>query len=165
MKKTILFLLGSLGVASGGMAQHLSPNVIAVSGGTARTPTMTLEWTLGESVIESAATSNRLYTQGFHQPILQVSESETGSDANYTFTVAPNPVASYLNISIKAPESTPLQLVLTDLNGHQYNYPLVPAGTKSTQIDMTQFPAGMYLLRISKAEGAFLKSYKVVKDQ
>ena len=167
MKKPLLLLFGSLGLSSVGMAQRLSPSVVAVSGGTARTPTMTLDWTLGELVVETATTPDRLYTQGFHQPTLQVSEQPglTGADADYQFTVAPNPVASYLTIGITAPESSALALLLTDMNGRQYNLPVVPASTKSTQIDMTLFPAGMYLLRIGKADGPPLKAYKIIKVQ
>lgn len=166
MKKIVLVLYG-VGVSSVAVAQQLSPSVVAVSGGTARTQTMTLEWTVGESFVETATTSTRLYTQGFHQPLLQVSEqaSVTDADEGYKFTVAPNPVVSYLRIDITAPESSPLQLVLTDMRGYQYNLPLLPASTTSTQIDMTVYPAGMYLLRIGKADGPLLKTYKVVKTQ
>ena len=166
MKKALLVLSG-LCLSSAGIAQRLSPSVVAVSGGTARTQTMTLDWTVGESVVETATTSTRLYTQGFHQPTLQVSEQPnvTDADAGYKFTVAPNPVASYLRVDITAPESSPMQLMLTDLRGHQYNFPLLPASTTSTQIDMTAYPAGTYLLRIGKADGPLLKSYKIVKTQ
>jgi hypothetical protein len=127
---------------------------------------MTLEWTLGESVVETATAPDRLYTQGFHQPTLQVIEqvNKADSDAGISFTVAPNPVASYLTIGITAPQSDPLQVLLTDLAGRQYSLPLVPASTISTQIDMTSYPAGTYLLRIGKADGPMLKSYKIVKS-
>jgi Secretion system C-terminal sorting domain len=167
MKKTILLLLSGLGLASVGMAQRLSPSVLAVSGGTARSQTMTLDWTLGETIVETATTSGRLYTQGFHQPLLQVSEqpNQVNAEVGYQFTVAPNPVASYLTVGITAPESTAFQLLLTDMNGRQYDLPIVPESTKSTQIDMTPFPAGMYLLRIGKADGPILKTYKIVKVQ
>ena len=166
-KLSIIPLLVGLGVPCLGFSQSLSPSVVAVSGGTIRTQTMTLDWTLGESVVETATTPDRLYTQGFHQPTLLVSEQPNlvDADAGYQFTVAPNPVASYLKIDITAPESSPLQLLMTDLLGRQYNLPVVPASTKSTQIDMTLFPAGTYLLRIGKADGPLLKSYKIVKAQ
>ena len=167
MKKISLLLLSGLGLASVGMAQRLSPSVLAVSGGTARSQTMTLDWTLGETVVETATTSGRLYTQGFHQPLLQVSEqaNQAKAEAGYQFTVAPNPVASYLTLGITTPESTALQLLLTDMNGRQYELPIVPASTLSTQVDMTLYPAGMYLLRIGKADGPILKTYKIVKIQ
>ncbi len=166
MKKIVLILYG-VSVYSVGIAQCLSPSVVAVSGGTARTQTMTLDWTLGESVVGAVTTSTRLFTQGFHQPILQVSEqmSVVDTDAGYKFTVAPNPVVSYLNIAITAPENSPMQLMLTDLRGYQYSFLLLPASTRSTQIDMTAYPAGAYLLRIGKADGPLLKSYKIVKIQ
>lgn len=166
MKKSLLLLFG-MGLSAAGVAQRLSPSVVAVAGGTATTQTMTLDWTVGESVVETATTSSRLYTQGFHQPMLQVSEQPglTGDAAGYTFTIAPNPVATYLTLGITAPESSPLQLLLTDMNGRQYSLPIVPANTTSTQVDMTTFPAGVYLLRIGKPDGPQLKAYKVLKAQ
>lgn len=169
-QKSGLLLAGSLALSSVSIAQQLSPSVVATSGGTIRTQTMTLDWTLGEAVVETATVSERLYTQGFHQPLLQVSEQPNrislfGVDADYSFVVAPNPVTSHLTISITAPESSPLQVLLTDMKGVQYTFPVVPADTKSTQLDLTAFPAGMYLLHIGKTDGPRLKSYKVVKIQ
>ena len=163
----MLVLFGSLVLATGSMAQRLSPSVLAAGGGSARTATMSLDWTVGEAVVETATTSARLYTQGFHQPLLQVSEQPGLRDeaAGYSFTVAPNPVATDLTLSITAPESSPLRLMLTDMNGRQYNLPIVPANTTSTQIDMTTFPAGIYLLRIGKTDGPQLKAYKILKAQ
>lgn len=163
----MLVLFGSLALTTGGMAQRLSPSVLAAGGGSARTATMSLDWTVGESVVGTVTASDRLYTQGFHQPLLQVSEQPNlpDADAGYKFTVAPNPVVSSLRIDITAPDSGLLQLLLTDLRGHQYSFPLLPANTTSTQIDMTAYPAGTYLLRIGKADGPLLKSYKIVKAQ
>ena len=167
MKKTLLLLLYSLGFASGGLAQHLSPSVVATDGGFARTQTMTLEWTLGESVVETHRAADRLYTQGFHQPVLQVTEqpARLGSEVVQEFTVAPNPVTSHLTITPSSPQPTPLQLRLTDLRGHQHVLPDLPMSAESIQVDMTRFPAGTYLLHISKDTSTRLKSYKVVKTQ
>ena len=167
MRKKYLLLLGGLGLSLTGVAQRLSPSVLAVSGGTATTQTMTLDWTLGEAVVETSYTPERLYTQGFHQPLLQVSElqNQINPDAGYTITVAPNPVTSYLTVGITAPQEDPLQLRLTDLNGRQYTLPILPATTRSTQVDMTQFPTGTYLLHINSVDGRLLKSYKIIKAQ
>lgn len=152
------------------MAQQLSPSVLAAAGGTAHSPTISLEWTLGEAVVETHTTPDRLYTQGFHQPLLHISEQPDktalfGVDATYSFTVAPNPVASHLTLAITSPEEKPLLLRMTDINGRHYDLPTVPPNTKSTQIDMTLFPAGTYLLHIGKVDGSMLKSYKIVKAQ
>jgi len=91
--------------------------------------------------------------------------NQISTEAGYQFTVAPNPVTSYLTVGITTPESTALQLLLTDMNGRQYDLPIVPASTTSTQIDMTLYPAGMYLLRIGKADGPVLKAFKIIKIQ
>ena len=170
MMKKHLLVFGMLSLPLAGMAQQVSPSVLAAGGGTARTQTMALDWTLGELVVETVTTPDRLYTQGFHQPLLQVIELDnpsalSGGDVAFTFTVAPNPVASYLTVGITAPEDASFQLRLTDLNGRQYGLPAMPAAIRSTQIDMTQFSAGMYLLHISKADGQLLKSYKIFKAQ
>jgi hypothetical protein len=150
------------------MAQRLSPEVLSVGGGIAKSASLSLEWTLGESVVETHYATDRLYTQGFHQPTLYVTEQVadlTGTDGKLQFIVAPNPVTSHLTVTVSSAQETPLQLWLTDMAGHQYPLPNLPATVESTQVDMTRFPAGTYLLHISRDTGARLKSYKVLKTQ
>ena len=55
-----------------GLSQRLSPEVLAVGGGIDKNGSLSLEWTLGEAVIETVSLSDRIYTQGFHQPMLVV---------------------------------------------------------------------------------------------
>ena len=165
MIRLLLLLFGSLGLSSGGLAQQLSPSVMATAGGFARSQTMTLEWTLGESVVETHATGDRLYTQGFHQPMLRVTEQVAENDAAQEFMVAPNPVSAQLTVTAKYARETPLQLQLTDVTGRQFALPYLPATAESMQVDMTRFPAGTYLLHIGTETGKALKTYKVIKDQ
>lgn len=165
MNRLTLLILSGLGVSSGGLAQQLSPSVMATAGGVARSQTMTLEWTLGESVVETHQATDRLYTQGFHQPTLHVTEQLVGSDAGYEFMVAPNPVSSHLTVTAKHVREVPLQLQLTDMTGRQFALPYLPATAESMQVDMARFPAGTYLLHIGTDAGPTLKTYKVVKDQ
>ncbi len=92
MTKICILLGAALSLPLAGMAQQLSPSVLAASAGTISTQTMVLDWTLGELVVETATSPDRLYTQGFHQPLLQVSELDNqtalaGVDATYTFTI------------------------------------------------------------------------------
>lgn len=167
MKITILVLFGSLALATGSLAQRLSPSVLAAGGGSARTATMSLDWTVGEAVVGTGRTAGQLYSGGFHQPLLQVSEQQnlTRLDAEYRFTVAPNPVVAWLNVTISTPKPMPLYLTLADLTGRSYDLPVIPANTASTQIDMTAYPAGTYLLRIARDGGESLKTYKILKTQ
>jgi hypothetical protein len=126
---------------------------------------MSLDWTVGEAVAGTEQTTGQLYTQGFHQPLLQISEQQnlTSLDAQYRFTVAPNPVVAWLSVTISTPEPMPLYLTLADLTGRRYDLPVIPANTASTQIDMTAYPAGTYLLRIARDGGGPLKTYKIIK--
>jgi hypothetical protein len=72
-------------------------------------------------------------------------------------------VVAWVSVTIATPEPMPLQLTLADLTGRRYNLPVIPANTASTQIDMTAYPAGTYLLRIARDGGEPLKTYKIVK--
>lgn len=168
MIKPLLLAVISLGLSSGGLAQQLSPSVVATDGGFAQGQTMTLAWTLGESVVETHYATDRLYTQGFHQPMLQVAEQSAPASVGNgepRFVVAPNPVTSHFTVTAGFARETPFQLRLTDLTGRQYLLPDLPATTESLQVDMSGFPAGTYLLHISKDNGSRLQSYKVIKSQ
>jgi len=165
MNRLTFLVLSGLAISSGGLAQQLSPSVVATAGGVARAQTMTLEWTLGESVVETHQATDRLYTQGFHQPTLHVTEQLVGSDAVQEFMVAPNPVSSHLTVTAKYVREAPLQLQLTDMTGRQFALPHLPATAESMQVDMTRFPAGTYVLHIGTDTGTTLKTYKVIKDQ
>lgn len=138
---------------------------MAAAGGFARSQTMTLEWTLGESVVETNSAADRLYTQGFHQPVLHVTEQVVGNDGAQDFMVAPNPVSTHLTVTAKYARETPIQLQLTDVTGRQFTLPYLPATAESMQVDMARFPAGTYVLRIGTETGKTLKTYKVTKDQ
>ena len=165
MRKAFL-LLFSMGLPAGVVAQTLSPSVLAVAGGSARTQTMLLDWTLGEAVVGTATTTTQRYTQGFQQPSLHVSEQPDSAEpeAGYRFSVAPNPVETFLTLTMTTPDNTALQVMMTDMAGRQYHATALPVNTTTTQVDMRAFPAGVYLLRIGKADGAPLKAYKILKS-
>ena len=70
-------------------------------------------------------------------------QNRTRLAAEYRFTVAPNPVVTWLSVTIFTPEPMPLYLTLADLTGRRYSLPVIPANTASTQIDMTVYPVGI----------------------
>ncbi|MFA6260574.1 MAG: gliding motility-associated C-terminal domain-containing protein [Bacteroidia bacterium] len=53
-------------------AQFISRAVISSAGATANAPGMSMDWTIGEVIVETAAGTNHMLTQGFHQPDLLV---------------------------------------------------------------------------------------------
>lgn len=68
----IWLLLSLIFISRYSDAQSLSPTVVASQGGYFSTPTVSIEWTLGEVMSETFDAQNHFLTQGFHQPnILQ----------------------------------------------------------------------------------------------
>jgi hypothetical protein len=80
--------------------QRFEPEVIANDGGNNILGDMQVEWTLGETAIESVTNKDRLYTQGFHQPLIVLSrKNEIVIEDDIKITAAPNPVEHILTVS------------------------------------------------------------------
>lgn len=168
MKKALYFISFGFVLSSAALAQTKGPSVIAAAGGSARTPTMNLDWTLGEPAVGTVhTTSQLLFTQGFHQPVLQVTEQPGPalSQEPGQFVVAPNPVTAFLTVTATQTRQEVLQLKLMDMAGRQFTLPDLDVSETSTQVDMTAYPAGTYLLRIGTRNGVPFTTYKVVKVQ
>lgn len=155
------------------MAQRLTPSVLATAGGQHQTNTISLEWTLGEAVVETTRLPNYVYTQGFHQPTLQVTEQVNPllTDSDYLIQVFPNPVEAILTVRIEVQEGSlvskseeKLLLNLTDLSGKSLQTKVAYLVNESAQLNMADLPAGVYVLYIQKAMGAPVKAYKVLKN-
>lgn len=152
--------------------QKLSPEVISSAGDISKMASISLEWTLGETVIESSKTADKHYTQGFHQSYLKVinlfsdkNESLTSDDI---MTVYPNPVESILEIKIATDNLLPekigkVNLFLIDILGQQLLVQKTNEKSGSTFVDMTAFPSGTYFLKAQKENGLLLKSFKIIK--
>lgn len=160
----LLFLISHYSIC-----QKLSPEVISSAGDVSKTASVSLEWTLGETVIESSKTANKHYTQGFHQTYLKVfSANNEGLVLDYNMTVFPNPVEGTLEIKILN-ENSPhdnigkIDLFLIDIRGLQISIQKINDKSGSTFLDMTALPSGTYFLKAQKENGLLLKSFKIVK--
>jgi hypothetical protein len=169
---SILSCFLSIFISNYTFCQKLSPEVISSAGDVSKTASISLEWTLGETIIESSKTINKHYTQGFHQSYLKVmsvtppnSESLT---SDYNMTVFPNPVQAILEVKIST-ENLPkdevgkVDLFLIDILGQQLLVQKASEKPGSTFVDMTDFPSGVYFLKAQKENGLLLKSFKIIK--
>ncbi len=163
MKRHVIPLLLGLTLPAMGFAQRLSPSVMATAGGQDKNEQLSLEWTLGESFVETVSLPNRIYTQGFHQPMLRV-EDLPQLTSPYRVRIAPNPVAAILNVAIDAEEDTKFQLNLTDMTGRTFYTKSAAVQPDPIQVDMKALPAGVYLLQVATQEGQPVKTVKVVKQ-
>lgn len=83
--------------------------------------------------------------------------------AQVFFTVYPNPVIDLVNITFLTSEkTTDTYLTLRDINGKSLVHNKINNRSQNHQINMTGFPAGIYLLSYEKS-GKILQSEKIVK--
>jgi hypothetical protein len=163
MKKTKLIIAGLLAISSATIAQELSPHVIGSAGGIGRTEKISLEWTLGESNVQSVQTRDNLFTEGYQQPYLKVLGVQKEMPENYQIVVAPNPVKSILSFKIYADEESVVSLRLTDLNGKVLYLNKANSKLDSKEIDMSDYLAGIYVLNIRNSSGSINRTYKISK--
>ena len=165
--KLFLFLFGIFPAAMI-HSQQLSPTVISAAGDVSKAAGISLEWTLGETTIESLSTADRLYTQGFHQPLLIARTFLINSAqllTGYKITVAPNPVQSVLTATISSPLEEKVFLTLIDFSGRRYQLQTVNAKSAIAKVDMAGMIAGIYLLEVRKESGQLIQSFKIIKGQ
>ncbi len=156
-KDTKMFLVASVLSANICTAQ----TVISSAGAIDKTNTITIEWTLGETSVESAVSG--LIYEGYHQPVLKVTPSEKDpSDSEDRFVIAPNPVSSFLNFKSFSVENADIKILLTDLTGKFIS--LTNATTNdSKNIEMSQLKSGTYLLMVKDSKGNVIKTFNVIK--
>lgn len=141
-------------------AQSLSPEVISSAGGKMQNSTISLDWTLGETAVARWNTPNGFTTEGFHQPILQV--TLLPEYASPKVSIAPNPVQSTLNVLIKEPFQKTLFGQLVDVQGRV----LVQRANLTlgnTEFNLSNLAAGVYFLQVLEKNGKTVEAFKVVK--
>lgn len=137
---------------------NVTPDVVATAGDSHSSSTLNVDWTLGEIAVESFA-GTIVLTQGFHQPALSAATSIDDLAASFgTIDVYPNPTESTLYIERE--KAADMQLVLLDLKG-SIMLQTTLSSTSST-LDLSLFPSGIYVLRLSDGERA-AQSLKIVK--
>jgi hypothetical protein len=157
-------------------AQSLSPSVISPDGGVDRNSVIQLEWTLGEPAIQNKNTGERMYTEGYHQPIVRVEEITLTSphqitagnafiEKNDEIQIHPNPVTSVLNVTFAFRETKSIQLHLLRYDGSILQSKMIETGTGNLEINMTDLPEGLYLVQFMSADGLFQRAFKIIKIQ
>ena len=169
-KKLLIFLIGLLFTTSG-FAQTLSPSVLATDGAISHGKTITLEWTLGEAAVQTIRSPDGLLTEGFHQPTILIEDLEVASPnidtkvhtGELQVTLAPNPVKSILHLSIRSELDETGIVQVVDLWGKTLKQIETNLSFETSDIDLTNLPAGMYMLYLRKQDGTFLKTFKITK--
>jgi hypothetical protein len=115
MKKTIIPILGMLGLSAGASAQtaELQRSVIASTGGSAQVNNTVVQYTIGDVLVEAISNSPLLITQGFQQPEIIGKDFVASEPFVQSFIVYPNPATGSTNLEFDLirDETVAIQLV------------------------------------------------------
>jgi hypothetical protein len=157
-----------LGTSLSAIGQQKSPSVIAAAGDRSKAGNIVLEWTVGEMAIETIATRSGMYTQGFHQPVLQIEKQNHRDNivqTNHSILVYPNPTTAIINIQLNKASETPLVVSFMDVTGKLLLTNTIPANSRLEKINVSRYTQGTYVLRITDATGTLQGEYKIIKAQ
>jgi hypothetical protein len=156
--KTLLLFLFMISTVTSITAQQ----VVASSGNTATAGGYTVDWTLGEPVIETISGSNNILTQGMHQPNLVVTSLQDLTFPGLEVKVYPNPTGRFLRIEVIQTENDVFHYELSDITGRRILMKKMQA--QSEEIDMSSYVSGTYLLQVLNSRLEHVKVCKIIKN-
>lgn len=158
-RKTLIPFFALLFLFSTGIrAQQL----VASGGASHEGSSISLSWTIGENVIETYTGGDVILTQGFQQGYFTSNSIEDFFLYEINMKVYPNPVSEDFNLLIESEVYSTLRFVFHDIYGKILSEGLISSDL--TNIDISSFPDGIYLLRVIKESGNALKSFRIIKN-
>lgn len=155
IKKKLLFLVVWLSIFSVKAQQ-----VIATQGNSTSNSAGSLDYTIGEVVVVFGFDDSTHLTQGFHQPVIRVTNIET-IEISFEVSIYPNPAVDQLNISFKEINKGD-RFDLYDASGKLLVTKLIT--NFSMSIPFSKYETGVYFLSFISSENRLLKTFKVQKS-
>lgn len=123
-------------------SQDFAESVIGNYGGQSKIPGVTLDWTIGETVIETFPNQGVTLLQGFHKGDMLLL---TGTDPEELeeFGVYPNPVRDFLTVETLSK----VPFILFNVIGQEVFHGIAEG---KILIDFRDLAAGMYILRLDE---------------
>lgn len=119
-----------------------------------------ISWTLGESVCETLHTNGVFVTQGFQQPILEISTLVQAIKTDYSISAYPNPTSDFFTIKITNSDFNHITYSLYSLDGRLVDVGEVFGNEAKVQVDNLQKAVYQMIVRDS---GNIVKSFKIMK--
>jgi hypothetical protein len=151
-KKTVFAGLFLLSVAMS------AQEVISSQGNTYSNGTNTVDYTIGETVIATVSNGTNDVTQGFHQTKLTVTSIED-LDVNLNANIYPNPTSDKVVINMDNYEN--MRFMLFDASGKVIHEAIITSAI--TEINVSGYAFGNYLLSITDINNTKLKTYQIIK--
>ena len=147
-------------------SQKLAPDIIISQGEVSISDSMSIEWILGDNLVETLNVKNEFLTQGFTQPIITIDIEEVNKIPNDHVLIGPNPMSSFLRINFQSNllYTSDLEIGFFDVNGRLVKQIKAEVVNNSVEIKVGNLKTGMYILKIIDDKGIVVESFKVIKN-
>jgi|SRR6056297_1173643 len=135
--------------------------VVASSGNSGSADGYKVDWTLGETVIETFRSPNHMLTQGIHQPNLLVNNLEDFKMAGFEISVYPNPTNEFLIIEVRHDGNERLLYKIFDATGRKMF--LKEMQSDREKIYLSNYDSGIYFLSLLTPDKKQIKVCKIIK--
>lgn len=165
--KSVLLSLALAFCAGSVYAQYTVPQVIGSAGGHGRSAKVTLEWTVGETFIQTHRAPGLIVTQGFHQGDLRISKKastrlpDESALAELNIRAFPNPTYDYVSLHLQVDELQDYSYVIYDMAGQELFRANIEQAAVSA--DFTALPKANYLLVVRQREVP-VKVFQIIKQ-
>lgn len=160
-KVLILLLLFSW---ANGFSQQLSHQVLVPAAGIATAEGINYSQTIGETAVEIISNSGFVFTQGFQQPEIKISQ-ENAPDGNGV-NVYPNPATDFINVKMFGDVARKFRIEIINITGMIVSSMTMDFITKYyyiQQIDVINLKIGFYLIRVTSDDGIISRTFKIEK--
>ncbi|MDP4267870.1 MAG: T9SS type A sorting domain-containing protein [Bacteroidota bacterium] len=157
MKKQILvFAVNILCIA--GYCQ----SVTSTSGGGGYSSDANLNWTIGETFINTFSASNEILTEGFYQTKLTATVIDEITNYGFMINAFPNPTTNVVTLKIEngKPEKHTYQLY--DQMGNILEQKVIME--IETLVQFKKYASGTYIIKINDAKNNNIKTIKIIKN-
>ena len=146
------------------LSQQLSHQVLVPLAGIAGDSRISFSQTVGETAVEIVGCYDYIFTQGFQQPCIRMSNEEQPKGTGVK--VYPNPVDEYLTVELYGESARILRIEIIDITGtviiedrksfnDQYWY--------TERYNISNLLRGFYIIRVLTEDGFLNRSIKIEK--
>lgn len=160
MKKIPLILIMAF-VCSMVYSKNLKPDVICAAGSFYANNSNSVSWTIGECIPETFTNSGNELTQGFQQGIYGITTAVNYTETRMKIDVFPNPATDFVILKIQLPDKRDYFFQLFDSNGFCLKNKKITS--IKSEISLSGFSNGIYLLNVFDPNQKILKSFKIIK--
>jgi hypothetical protein len=156
----ILIFFQLLGFIAKG--QSITQEIVSFGGGNYNQINGSLEFNVGEVVVQTYSNSYCKLFSGFEQGYYDVLSIDEIDSKNTSFSLYPNPTNGKTNLIVTTINTENSTGVLIDIFGKKlFEFDLV----FENSIDLSNYSAGIYILNINSNEGKLLKTFKILKNE